>query len=800
MGLPKKLIKINKSHNILFWATTISATIYIVWRLLFTLPTSAEPVTFVLGLLLIIAELMSAIESLIEYRQINKNLVPELPDIPSEWYPHVDVFIATHNETVDLLYKTVNACTFLKYPDKNKVHVYLCDDKDRPEMAELARKMGVGYFGLSDNKHAKAGNLNNAIRKTDSPLVVTLDSDMIIHSDFLIKTVPYFFLPKVKKNEQGMWVERKESEIDPDYKIGFIQTPQSFYNADLFQYYLYSEDRIPNEQDYFFREVNVGRNVDNAVIYAGSNTVLARKALEEVDYIATTSITEDFLTGLRIQKKGYTTYATPDALAHGLSPDSFKSLINQRERWGRGCVQSLKQEHIVLSPRLRPAQKVSYLATLLYWWTYARRLIYIFAPILSIIFNLYIVKAQVWQVLVFWLPYYLLFNRTLRMLSGDIRNQHWSNVCDTILFPYLMGPILFESLGIKKRKFVVTEKKKVTPSKQAVRRSAFLFSLPHVMILGASVWALVLLIITSVNTRTIYNPIILYWLIINIKNLIFAVFFMYGRSNLRMAERFYVKIPAVVCTEKKDYEGNTTDVSETGLAVLLDAPIYISADEPQRIIVRSEMYEAELSCILSSVTQVGENWKYSFRIDSMDSENKRQYMQIIFDRAHTLPKKLDPSLSIFDDFNLNLVKRSKRYKASKRKLPRITLHLPFETEQGLRGQLIDFNYEFAKINADISLADGELLTITYGTGATLVLAPMDDQTNNPQRGLYKIIDHYRIVNQDEFIENPDYDKTLNIWLKLQSIPLSRRPVGKATISVAESTEEEKQSQKEEVEV
>jgi len=785
----RNLVKSGKSHPLLLWTTVIATTVYIVWRLLFTLPTRSGSVTFALGLLLVVAELMGAMEALIEYRQINKIIVPELPDIPLEWYPHVDIFIATHNEAARLLYNTVNACTFLNYPDKEKVHVYLCDDTDRPEMAELAQKLNVGYFGLSGNQHAKAGNLNHAMSKTDSPLVVTLDSDMILRSDFLMKTVPYFFLPKVKKNEQGIWVERTKSEIDPNFKIGFIQTPQSFYNPDLFQYNLYSEQRIPNEQDYFFREVNVGRNMDNAAIYAGSNTVLSRSALKEVGYIATTSITEDFLTGLRIQKRGYTTYATSDVLAHGLSPDSFKSLINQRERWGRGCIQSIRQERIVTSPELSPFQKVSYFATLLYWWTYARRLIYIVAPILSVLFNLYIVEASLWQVLVFWLPYYLLYNRTLRILSGDIRNQHWSNVCDTILFPYLMAPILFESLWLKKRNFVVTEKSGVSPPEQTMQRSAFLYSLPHVIMLGASVWALVLLIITSIDTRTLQNPLILYWLIINIKNLIFAVFFMYGRSDLRRAKRFHVKIPAVIRTGKEDYQGTTTDLSETGLAVSFDQPVYLSADEPLRVIVRSEMYEAELSCILSSVTQDGRNWKYSFRIDSMDSEHTRQYMQIVYDRAHTLPKKLESSLSVFDDFNLNLVKRRKRYEASKRKQPRITLHLPFETEQGVRGQLVDFNYEFAKIDTNIKLKAGEHLTITYGSNATLVLAPAD---SDPQCELY------HIVNRDELIDGQDNGKTLNQWLKLQSYPVNQRPVGRAFIRTATIAEEERQFKAEEL--
>ena len=43
----------------------------------------------------------------------------------------------------------------MDYPDKSKVHIYICDDGNRPEMAELAKKMRVGYFGLADNKEAK---------------------------------------------------------------------------------------------------------------------------------------------------------------------------------------------------------------------------------------------------------------------------------------------------------------------------------------------------------------------------------------------------------------------------------------------------------------------------------------------------------------------------------------------------------------------------------------------------------------------------------------------------------------------
>lgn len=67
-----------------------------------------------------------------------------LPEVPPERFPDVDVFIATHNESAKLLYKTVNACTFLEYPDKGKVHIYVCDDGNREEIRKLAEDFGVG--------------------------------------------------------------------------------------------------------------------------------------------------------------------------------------------------------------------------------------------------------------------------------------------------------------------------------------------------------------------------------------------------------------------------------------------------------------------------------------------------------------------------------------------------------------------------------------------------------------------------------------------------------------------------------
>ena len=300
-----KEIKKSKGYIVLSAVTGFFLLLYLLWRIFFTIPDIGTYgwLAFGAGIALVVAEGVSVLEALIHYIDLNRQFEPPMPVIPQEWYPEVDVMIATHNEDVELLFKTVNGCVRMEYPDKEKVHIHICDDTNRKEVKELADRMGVNYFGMTENKDAKAGNLNHAIGKTSAPLIVTFDADMIPNSDFLIETVPYFFLPKMKQDEEGNWVERTEDEIEEGYKIGFIQTPQSFYNPDLFQYNLYSEGKIPNEQDYFFRQVNIGKNRTNSPIYAGSNTVISREALAEVGGICTGTITEDFETGLLIEGK-----------------------------------------------------------------------------------------------------------------------------------------------------------------------------------------------------------------------------------------------------------------------------------------------------------------------------------------------------------------------------------------------------------------------------------------------------------------------------------------------------------------
>ena len=736
----------NKRFIALAIITVLCMFVYLLWRAVHTLPDYREYgwVALVLGIFLLVAEIASSVEAFVHCVDLSTKIEPELPQIPDSWYPDVDVFIATHNEDEELLFKTASACTYMKYPDKSKVHIYFCDDGNRPWVKDLADRLGIGYFGLADNKEAKAGNLNNAIRQTNSPLISTFDADMIPTSEFLMQTVPYFFLPKLKKDEEGNWIPKEEDEIDEKDKIGFIQTPQSFYNPDLFQYNLYSEGRVPNEQDYFFKQVNVGRNSSNSPIYAGSNTVISREALEEVGGIATGTITEDFETGLMIEARGYKCYAVDNSLAKGLAPTTIGSLIKQRERWARGCIYSLRRHRILFNPKIPFKMKLSYLACRSYWDSFLRRFIYILSPIFFALLGIPAVVCSVKELLCIWLPTYILYGITLKVCSGNIRNSRISNIIDTILFPYLMVPILAEVLHIHKKEFVVTVKKKQDESEV----EKFL-AIPHMILFVLSLIALAICIKDLLVYEAFGAAILIYWLFVNCSSLIMSVFFMFGRKNYRTSERFHVAVPVKVMVDGLPYESQTVDISEGGLSTIFPKAIYIAEEDEVDVEVWDKHYQAKMKMKVASVSNVKDKgYKYSFKITEMDEATKREYFQIIYDREHTLPQVISRKSSVYGDISSNIARRINNNVLSSRKLARMEINKEYSLVSGEKVFLENFNFEYIVVSNKSRLRNELQIVLKPG----LVME------------CYKVSGNlFKVDNLDELQDNPDFKIIVSEW-------------------------------------
>lgn len=654
----------SRKEKVLFLITAVLMVIYLLWRILCTLPLDQGIPQMVFAILLIVAECVTVMTTFeLYYRKLKSDSGRlKFPVIPPEDYPDVDVFIATHNEPCEVLYKTASACTFMDYPDKNKVHIYLCDDGCRPEVAELAQKLGIGYLMAENNKHAKSGNLNHALESTHSPLIATFDADMIPRHTFLMDTVPYFALPDYME-EDGVWRRRTEEEKDEKFKIGLIQTPQSFYNLDLFQFNLYAEDLIPNEQDFFSMEVNQMRNSSNACAYTGSNTMIARAGMEEIGGFPYNTITEDFETSCRLQMAGYVTYATDVVEANGLSTTDVRSMMKQRVRWARGVIQSLQNTHAIISPKLPLGARITYLNSFLYWWSFFNRLIFILAPIMFALFDFQVVNCTLKELLIFWLPSYFFYGQSMRLLSSNIRSQKWSQIIDTTFAPSLVIPVLLETLHIREKKFKVTNKKKTTTNSRAVG-----YMLPHLILVVLSVLAILRFVHGKYGMALVYSAVIIYWLCYNLIALLYALAFMLGRDMPRKSERIAAQEKAVLSWDGGEMLCRTDNVSDGGVCLVAPGPLPKDVTAFQ-LKISTDRYEADLKAVRVNETRLekdshllrederdDEHRLCTFTVEPVDEQARRQYVQVVYDRFTAIPRELDAWDTTFDDL-LRIVSR-----------------------------------------------------------------------------------------------------------------------------------------------
>ena len=753
MAEEKKEIKMKKVHSgikrkretrdvgnrIWFALTIILTVIYLIWRCWKTIPFGYGIVSMVVGIGLLIIEILGFFELLIHIWNMFSYETVEVPEVPENMYPDVDVFIATYNEPVELLYKTVNGCKYMDYPDKKKVHIYVLDDGSRPEMEAMCRKAGVGYIKREEHDHAKAGNLNNALAHTTSPYIVTFDADMIPRHEFLMRTIPFF----VDREMQNA-----ELDEEDQIHIGFVQTPQAFYNPDLFQYNLYSESRIPNEQDYFYRDIQVARNRSNSVIYGGSNTVISRLALEVVGGFFDKSITEDYGTGISIQKAGFLCIATNEVLASGLSPDDLQSLIQQRIRWGRGVITTNRKQHIFLSPHLSFGQKMNYWASEFYWYSCIKRLFYYIAPLIFAVFGYMVVKCTLPEVLIFWLPMYVVSNISMRIMSRNIRTTKWTGIYETLLFPYMLVPIIMETCFISLKTFKVTDKNK---NESRAGKDA-IYLTPFVLLIILSIIGIIRCIAMMLQGSTAGPIVVLFWIVFNMYLLIMSCFFVISRDFLRKHERVAVEMDYTMDTEGIIYTGKTRDISEEGIAVWMDEPDFIGNEVPVYFNLETDRYKARLEGRIAHVEKREGKWLYAFKVVDYCGTYD-EYLQIVHDRLPALPQDLKKGGSVFEDLSINISRRIARTVYQNRKAPRVIVDEAIPSKDGKVFYIKDFNYQYCTLKISGEAPDD------------IVLLADDVELECTKVGqTHGDLTLYKIANYDKLLKNDDLHKKLEAWV------------------------------------
>ncbi len=417
---------------------SISASMrYMYWRITETTGFEGFVDTF-FGTGLIIAEFYALAVLLLGYFQTAWPLERKPMPLPADTalWPTVDVFIPTYNEPLDVVKQTVFTAMAIDWPPE-KIKVFVLDDGRRDEFRDFCAELGVGYITRDNNHHAKAGNINAALKVTSGEYIAIFDCDHIPTRSFLQICAGWFLR---------------------DPKLAMLQTPHYFFSPDPFEKNLDTFRAIPNEGELFYGLVQDGNDLWNATFFCGSCALIRRAPLEAIGGVAIETVTEDAHTALKLNRQGWNTAYLAIPQAAGLATESLSSHVGQRIRWARGMAQIARTDNPLLGPGLHIGQRLCYLNAMLHFFYGAPRLIFMTAPLAYLFFGAHVFQATAAMIAAFALPHLMHASITNSRMQGRFRHSFWNEVYESVLAWYILRPVLVAFINPRLGKFNVTAK------------------------------------------------------------------------------------------------------------------------------------------------------------------------------------------------------------------------------------------------------------------------------------------------------------------------------------------------------
>lgn len=538
---------------------------YLSWRLVETIPPIEETANFTAGVLFVAVELASVAGTLLSFVTLSRSRDRSgEASANAGWLGRkkppalIDVFICTYNENRELLERTIIGALSMDYP---AFRVWVLDDGGRAWLRDFAGEVGCGYLARPDNAHAKAGNINFGLAhvarlKRQPDFVAILDADFVPTEAFLKRALTLF---------------RKRD-------VGIVQTPQHFINPDPIQNNLAAIDAIPDEQRYFFDVLMPAKDAWGTAFCCGTSSILRMRALKRIGGIPTDSVTEDYLTTLRMKRSGYRTVYLNERLSLGLAPEGLKEYVTQRSRWCMGFMQIIRGTDgpFALGNGLALPDRLALIESLLYWTaSYAFRIACLLVPVLYLVFDIRAVDVAVADGISHFLPYYFAHIAVIAWLSERRVLPVVADLSQLLAAREVLRAAFVGLMWPKGRKFHVTAKGG-DRSKQFVQwRMVRMFAAFLIATLGG----IAISFIFDPNRPLQDSAIVaLYWSWYNIAVLIAALLVCVERPRYRTGERLAAR-GAVWIGVGEAWQGYTmVDISVTGIRLRGAAPAPVGTE------------------------------------------------------------------------------------------------------------------------------------------------------------------------------------------------------------------------------
>lgn len=242
------------------------------------------------------------------------------PEGGGDFFPKVAVFLPVCNES-EVIGRLVDAVCHLRYP-REQVEIVVLDDST-DITSDLAKSLvdehaaggvNIRYLKRRSRRCFKAGNLTHGVARTDAEFLAIFDADFVPPPDFLLKTIPCF----------------------KDPKLGFLQTGIDYENRNASFLTQFQAMEMGHQQF-----VTVGLSEEgNMASLSGSSCVWRRACMEAMGGWKAITATEDVDIGYKAQLDDWKYAYLKDVVSMSILPETVSAFRVQRERWGRGLMQS----------------------------------------------------------------------------------------------------------------------------------------------------------------------------------------------------------------------------------------------------------------------------------------------------------------------------------------------------------------------------------------------------------------------------------------------------------------------------
>lgn len=258
-------------------------------------------------------------------------------------------------EDIGQLRATVAGMRDQRYARLGVVDAWVLDEGDDPAVRALCAELGARHFtragvarwnrdGGRNARRTKHGNINAfldhlAERAPEYDVFAGVDPDHVPRPEFLERMLGYLHDPAV----------------------GYVVAPQTYGNAadNLVA-------RLAESCQFVFHSlIQRSANLSGSPMFVGTNYVVRMEAILAIGGMQD-SITEDALTGLRLNAAGWRGVYTPDELAVGQGPEPWRDFYSQQYRWARGADDILRREWRAIA-RLPWRQRLHHALVLTYY-------------------------------------------------------------------------------------------------------------------------------------------------------------------------------------------------------------------------------------------------------------------------------------------------------------------------------------------------------------------------------------------------------------------------------------------------